>query len=161
MTFFFQVRVPRFIGELKDLKTLMLDGNSLWYFPESLLDKVLEALQIFNNRFRRFFLNLNKQRCENAVNNGLQNPSTLLDLSISSLITNNINFKRQEIPRDLWDSYDFVCRCKNCKRLFVYDSKNQKFTFSPPKTVPVVRLDHLYCQYFKCPSCVRLENNNV
>lgn len=136
----------------------MIDGNSLWYLPESLIDIVFEALKIFNNQFWRFFLNLNEQRCENP---SLRNPSTLLDLSILSLMKYPIKFKRQEIPRDLWDSYEFVCRCKNCRKLFVYDTKDQRFIFSCPQTEPVMRLDQIYWQYFKCPSCMRLENNNV
>jgi len=137
----------------------MIDGNSLWYFPEILLDKVFQTLNIFNNRF--IYLKFNEERRENAEFTGLQNPPKLSDLAVLSLINNCIKFKRQEIPRPLWNSYDFVCRCKLCKKLFVFDEKYQKFTFSIPKTIQMVRIESIHWQFFECPSCVRLVNINA
>ncbi|XP_060862424.1 leucine-rich repeat-containing protein 40-like [Metopolophium dirhodum] len=151
--------VPHFIGELPQLVTLMIDGNSLWYFPEILLNKVYQTLKIFNNRF--IYLKFNEERRENVEFTGLQNPPKLSDLSVLSLINNCIKFKRQEIPRPLWNSYDFVCRCRLCKKLFVFDEKYQKFTFSIPKTEQMVRIESIHWQFFECPSCVRLVNINA
>jgi len=75
---------------------------------------------------------------------GLRDAPKLSELSVLSLIDNCVKFKRQEIPRPLWNSYDFVCRCQICKKLFVFNEKNQKFSFALPKTEEMVRIESIH-----------------
>jgi len=137
----------------------MVDGNTLWYFPEILSDTVYHTLNIFNNRFSR--LKFNEIRRVNVETTGLRNAPKLSDFAVLSLINNCVKFKRQEMPRTQWNYYDFVCRCKSCKKLFLFREKFQKFNFAFPKTEQATRIEKIHWQFFNCPSCMNLGNNNI
>lgn len=42
-------------------------------------------------------------------------------LAFYSLVENGMQIKRQLIPRTLWDYYDIVARCYNCKKFVLPD----------------------------------------
>jgi len=159
MTFFFQTHIPHFIGELPKLKSLLVDGNSIKYFPKSLLNKVFHTLNISNNRFANLKLNHEEQR--EYVKSSIDLPPKLLDFSILSLINNCVKFTRQEIPRSIWDEYDFVTRCIACKKLFIFNTKNQIFIYAPPKTEQMMQVEKIHWQYFACIPCVLRDARRV
>lgn len=155
MTFFFQTLAPHFIGELPKLTHLKIHYNLLSYLPYNLVDKVSKtSMKTSDIHFPRLpvytFYDLLSENVELAR---IRDVPKLWDLSVLSLIKNDVKFKRREIPRSMWNSYDFVCRCKTCKKLFVFDEKYQKFHYSYP-TICQRDERKINWQYFKCSNCM-------
>lgn len=100
----------------------MVNGNSLRYFPDNLYDTVYKTLNTSNNQF--VYLKCNEGRHIELI--GLRDAPKLSHLSVLSLINNCLKFKRQEIPRPLWNSYYYFSHCKICKKVLVLNEKKSK-----------------------------------
>lgn len=143
--------MPHFIGELKKLKNLCVSQNLLEYFPGSLRNITFNELDISNNEHlpseSNIFVSIRGgfKKIDNIHNYKLhqQNQSNLdfdiarsaqklSSLSFCSLMQNKIKFKRQDIPRTLWDLYQVVARCVLCHKFITPEYCILVYTIEKP-----------------------------
>lgn len=106
------------------------------YLPENLFLKKYDSLDVSKNLF------LSGHPCENPnehdhihkykllnklnirIDDGTHGPpmvQSLGHLSFCALVKSGMRIKRQHIPRTLWDYYNVVARCYDCKKFILPD----------------------------------------
>lgn len=135
----FQTYLPHFIGELRKLLYFNVSDNQITYFPDSVISRNFNHLDISNNNFslsdndyelpevpdyiQKYVTLDNKNVGILGHFNNLESykPSSLSDLSFIRWFKNGVKFKRQDIPRIQWHLYDLIARCVNCSKYSLPD----------------------------------------
>lgn len=115
-----------YIGELTKLKNLSVSHNYLTYLPDCFNSKTFNQLDISNNLFIE-----SDSRLDHITNYYLKSDNRieitrpvikkLMHLAFCSLVENNVQIKRQHIPRTLWYYFNFISRCPKCHKFILPD----------------------------------------
>jgi len=112
---FLQTYLPHFIGELKIIKHLFAADNMLAYIPHCLFQAFMTELDLINNNFYSKkpydHLKTYKQSIKEPTDFKLLKHTVFF-----KLMDNFPQLKRQEIPRPLWEYFNYVGRCDKCRQ---------------------------------------------
>jgi len=113
---FFQIYLPQFIGELNILKNLHAADNILVNIPRCRSLVMLKRLELTHT----FFDHPNYKNFNHLLsyNERTTEPSDIKPLSHIALFKLMENFpliNRQDIPRRLWEYFEYVSRCVKCR----------------------------------------------
>lgn len=132
------------MGEIQKLTYLFVNNNSLRYFPNSLISRRFEQLDISNNMFIQCdMLELDHIHSYKQSHNikVVERPivKKLSHLAFCSLVENRVKFKRQDIPRTLWYYFNVIGRCSQCHKFTLPDYSVLKHTVGFPITCNLIR----------------------
>ncbi|KAF0747380.1 leucine-rich repeat and death domain-containing protein 1-like [Aphis craccivora] len=115
--------LPHFIGELAYLKNLFVADNMLVYFPHCLSFGTIAEIDIIYNCFHSTelydHLITYKENIKEPTDFKL-----LKHIAFFNLMDNLPQLKRQDIPRSLWEYFNYVGRCTICWRWTLPDYCN-------------------------------------
>jgi len=117
---FFQEFLPHFIGELKNLKTLLVADNKLVYFPYCPSFSNLTEINIKNNYFHLTVPYDHLTPYKESINVP-RDFKLLWHIAFFSLIDNFPQLMRQDMPRMLWEHSNFFSRCVKCGQWLLPD----------------------------------------
>jgi len=146
MNFFFQSYLPHLIGDLKNLKSILVADNMLTYFPHVFFNRYFDEVDISNNSFQLprslQFDHINKylEIFETAVRDDFElDCKKLKHLAFYNMLNNSISFKRQDVPRTLWLFYEVVGRCMLCKKWILPDYSRITHTHALPSAAKTTK----------------------
>lgn len=150
----FQTFIPHFIGELKKLECLYINGNMLEYLPGCLQEKTFKYLNITDNNFKQMCnfqnnakrddMNMSTQEMEKEVCPKLSN------LSFHALINSRIKVNRKDIPQALRHYYDTLCRCNHCSKFVSPNCAIESYYSNWAKTSNIITNFNISWQFFEC-----------
>lgn len=152
----FQKYLPHFVGELKELECLYINGNLLEYLPGCLQEKTFKHLNITDNNFKQISnsqnnvktddVELRVQRTKKSVCQKLSN------LSFHLFINNRMKVSRKDLPQALRHYYYTLYRCKFCSKFISPDCALETFYSSWAKTSNIITNFNISWQFFECRS---------
>lgn len=155
--FYFQTCLPHCIGELKKLKQLFINNNKLKYLPGCLNNIIFRAINVSDNDFddecNATVSNNVFMLPESAIHLGNSDKSviqSLSELSLYSLVSNNIKFKRQDLPHTLWHYFDEFCRCDLCHKCVIPNNCIERYSYTYAKSYNFNKNIKITWQYFEC-----------
>lgn len=115
-----------YIEELTKLKNLSVSHNCLTYLPDYFHSKTFNQLDISNNLFIEIDIRLDHinnyyLKSDNIIDKPRHVVKKLMHLALCSLVENNVQIKRQHIPRTLWYYFNFISRCSKCRKFILPD----------------------------------------
>lgn len=164
MVFYFQTFLPPCIGELKKLQWLSVADNLLNYLPISLYSRTFQTLNISSNVFMEhdsllydhihsFVHSIHKCVCSETQKPEEPSVKTLTHLSFCSLLSNNIKFRRQDIPRSLWKYFVLTGRCMNCNKFMLPYNIIINHTEGVPSSLQLIRNQPSDCIPWQTITC--------
>lgn len=165
---FFQTHLPHFLGDLKELDCLFIDGNMLTYLPICLKDKTFKHLNVTKNQLEEFVVELhenkNKQFLKTKRSSKKSVSVNLFHLSLYSIIDNCTKFRRQNLCPALYHYFDIVYRCPDCNHLMIPDYNTEYYEFGHASTINLIKSivipwQSFECNYSKCSSYINYFQN--
>lgn len=149
--------LPHYIDELKELQCLFINDNELKYLPEVLKYRTFKELNFTRNKFDSFNFQLLDETSYEKIKKldkmrTKRNPVCLKlsYLSFFSIIDNGVKFKRQEIPRELLNSFNVISRCRYCNQWLLPHYSSETFSLGYAKTINLIQNSTLPWQCFVC-----------